>query len=347
MDTRSTRRISLCLVAVLVATVLTACAPVPTGSSAPAPTAASPAAGATTATAQGSTSGGTTLKLALIPVLDVIPIYIAMQNGYFQAQGLQVEVAPVKSPQERDVLLQTGQVDGVLTDLQGVGLLNKDKVRVKAVYTSRRPFPDAPLFRILASPKSNITKPQDLKGVQIGISNNTIIEYLTDRILTAEGLAPEDIKKLEVGAITVRFEQLMNGNLQAAVLPDPLAQGAIAAGAKLVVDDTKYRGLSQSVLVFQTATLESKGDAVRKFLVAWEQAVKEVNANPEKYRSVLMEQGRVPQSIQQTYKMPPFPERGVPSEEEVADVTAWLKAKGLVSRDIPYTDMVDASFLPK
>ena len=86
---------------------------------------------------------------------------------------------------------------------------------------------------------------------------------------------------------------------------------------------------------------------MRKFLSAWEQAVKEVNANPEKYRAVLMEQGRVPQSIQESYKMPPFPERGVPSEAEVADVTAWLKAKGLVSRDIPYADMVDTSFLPK
>ncbi len=45
--------------------------------------------------------------------------------------------------------------------------------------------------------------------------------------------------------------------------------------------------------------------------------------------------------------MPPFPEQGVPSETEVADVTAWLKEKGLVSRDIPYADMVDTSFLPK
>jgi len=254
---------------------------------------------------------------------------------------------PVKSPQERDVLLQTGQVDGVLTDLQGVGLLNKDAVKVKAVYTARRPFPDAPLFRILASPKSDIASPADLKGVEIGISNNTIIEYLTDRILAAEGLTPEEIKKIEVGAITVRFEQLMNGNIKAAVLPDPLAQGAIAAGARLVVDDTKYKDLSQSVLVFQDAALQAKPEAVRKFLVAWEQAVKEVNANPDKYRAVLMEQGRVPQSIQESYKMPPFPERGVPSESEVADVTAWLKEKGLVSRDIPYSDMVDASFLPK
>jgi NitT/TauT family transport system substrate-binding protein len=337
MPNKFTRSPSFLLFAVTAALMLAACAPVPAAQQAAAPV----------ATQAPAATGGETIKLALIPVLDTIPIYIALQNGYFQEQGVKVETVPVKSPQERDVLLQTGQVDGVLTDLQGVGLLNKDAVRVKAVYTARRPFADAPLFRILASPKSEIGSVADLKGVEIGISNNTIIEYLTDRILAAEGLTPEEIKKIEVGAITVRFEQLMNGNIKAAVLPDPLAQGAIAAGARLVVDDTTHKDLSQSVLVFQDRTLKDKPETVRKFLVAWEKAVKEVNANPDKYRNVLVEQGRVPQSIQESYKMPPFPERGVPSEGEVADVTAWLKEKGLVSRDIPYNEMVDASFLPK
>jgi NitT/TauT family transport system substrate-binding protein len=342
MPTRLIRPASLCLAGVIVLLSVAACAPVPASQA--------PSGGATavpTAAPAASASTDTTLKLALIPVLDVIPIYIALQNGYFKDQGIQVETVPVKSPQERDVLLQTGQVDGVLTDLQGVGLLDKDASKVKAVYTSRRPFPDAPLFRILASPKSNIVKAADLKSVPIGISKNTIIEYLTDRILTGEGLSAADINKLDAGAITVRFEQLMNGNLQAAVLPDPLAQAAIAGGAKLVADDTKYKELSQSVLVFQDAALKAKPETVRKFLTAWEQAVKEVNANPEKYRAILMEQGRVPASIKDSYKMPPFPEPGVPSESEVADVAAWLKAKGLVTRDIPYTDMVDTSFLPK
>ena len=38
------------------------------------------------------------LKLALIPVLDTIPIFIAQQNRYFAEQGIQVESVPVKSP---------------------------------------------------------------------------------------------------------------------------------------------------------------------------------------------------------------------------------------------------------
>lgn len=287
------------------------------------------------------------LKLALIPVLDTIPIFIAEQNGYFTEQGITVETIPVKSPQERDVLVTTGQVDGVLTDLQSVGLLNKDAAKLKAVYTSRRPFPNAPMFRILAGPQTAINVPADLKGVPIGISANTIMDYLADRMLVSEGLKPDEIAKIEIGQIPVRFEQLMNGNIQAAALPDPLAQGAIAGGAKLIVEDSKYADLSQSVLAFATDALTAKPSSVRKFLAAWEKAVNELNAHPEKYQGVLIEQGRVPASIQDTYAMPPFPGRGVPSEGEVKDVVAWLMAKGLIGRDIPYSDVVDSSFLPK
>jgi NitT/TauT family transport system substrate-binding protein len=287
------------------------------------------------------------LKIALIPVLDVLPVFVAEKNGYFAEQGIQVEGVPVKSAQERDVLMQTGQVDGMLTDLVSNALLNKQKPRVKAVYAARRPYPDAPVFRVLAGPNTGIQSPADLKGVPIGISQNTVIEYLTDRMLQGEGLQPADIRKLEVSAIPVRFEQLIKGNIPAATLPDPLAQGAIAAGARPVVDDSKYPKLSQSVLSFSDETLRSKPSTVRKFLVAWEKAVTELNAHPEKYQDLLIEQGRVPQSIQGSYRMPPFPERGVPAADEVADVIRWMRDKGLIDRDIPYGEMVDPSYLPK
>jgi NitT/TauT family transport system substrate-binding protein len=139
----------------------------------------------------------------------------------------------------------------------------------------------------------------------------------------------------------------MNGNIQAATLPDPLASGAIAAGAKLVADDSKYPQVSQSVLTFTTQALSSKPNTVRKFLTAWDKAVKELNANPEKYRDLMIKEGRVPESVKDTYQMPPFPEAGVPAEAEVADVLAWMREKGLLSRDLSYQDVVDASFLPK
>ena len=57
--------------------------------------------------------------------------------------------------------------------------------------------------------------------------------------------------------ITVRFELLINGEIPAATLPDPLASGAVAVGAVLVVDDTTIPDLSQSILAFSTDALQT------------------------------------------------------------------------------------------
>ncbi|MGD9046514.1 MAG: MetQ/NlpA family ABC transporter substrate-binding protein [Anaerolineae bacterium] len=286
------------------------------------------------------------LKMALLPVMDVLPFHVAEQNGYFEQVGVEVELVPVKSAQERDTLMQTGQVDGMLTDLLSPVFFNQDEPQIVVVRTARRVYPESPLFSIVAKPGSDVQSPADLAGVEIGISQNTVIEYLTDRMLENAGLTPEQIAVTEVSAIPVRFELLMNGEIPAATLPDPLTSGAIAAGAVLVVDDTSVPELSQSILAFRTGIVEDQPDAVRRFLEAWEMAVGELNAKPDDYRDLLIEKGRVPESIQGTFQMPPFPEASVPTEEQLADVVEWALDKGLVSNDVPYERMVNDSYLP-
>jgi NitT/TauT family transport system substrate-binding protein len=287
-----------------------------------------------------------TLRMALLPIMDVLPFHVAQQNGYFDQVGVQVELVPVKSGQERDTLMQTGQVDGMLTDLISPIIFNQDQAQVKAVRTARKVYPDSPLFRLLAEPGSAVQSPADLAGVEVGTAQNTVIEYITDRMLENAGLTPDQIISQEVSAIPIRFELLINGEIPAATLPDPLASGAIAAGAVPVVDDTTVPELSQSILAFSTEALDAKPEAVRRFLQAWEMAVAELNTKPDDYRDLLIEMGRVPESIQGTFQMPPFPEASVPNPEQLADVVAWALDKGIVRKDVPYERMVDDSFLP-
>jgi NitT/TauT family transport system substrate-binding protein len=287
----------------------------------------------------------TNLKMGLLPILDTLPFYVADQQGYFAAEGVQVEFVPVKSAQERDALMQAGELDGMLNDLISVGLFNRDAAQIKIVATARRAYPGAPQFRVLAAPDSNISSVQDLAGVPVGVSQNTVIAYITDRLLEGEGLSPDQIKILEVTAIPVRFEQLMANQIQAATLPDPLGQGAIAAGAKLVVDDSQYGQYSQSVLSFSTAAIESKPNTIKKFLKAWNQAVADLNSHPEQFSDLLIEQGRVPESIQGSYRMPPFPVREVPGQEEWQDVVNWLLEKKLIDKPLSYQDSVLTDFV--
>lgn len=296
------------------------------------------------ACAPGQQAEDTSLKMGLLPILDILPFYVAEQKGYFEAEGINVEFVPVKSAQERDALMQAGEIDGMLNDLISTGLFNRDDVQIQVVATARRAYPESPQFRVLAAPDGNVTSTSDLAGVPIGISQNTIIEYITDRLLEAEGLSPDQIEILEVSAIPVRFEQLMEGQIQAATLPDPLAQGAVAGGATLVVDDSEYTQYSQSVLSFSTEAIGAKPNSIKKFLKAWNRAVADLNSNPDQFSDLLIEQGRVPESIQGSYQMPPFPEGEVPSQTEWQDVVDWLLEKGLIDQSIGYDDSVLTDF---
>lgn len=286
------------------------------------------------------------LRIALLPILDSLPYYVAEEQGYFAEENVAVEVVPVGSGLERDQLMQAGEIDGMLTEMPVVATFNQAQPTIQILISARKAYPDAPLFRILAAPGSDITAPADLAGVPIGISENTIIEYVTDRILENEGLAPEDIVGESVPAIPERFQLLMEGQLQAANLPDPLAQSAIEQGAINVIDDSSYPEYAVSVLAFSNDTLDAQPEAVRAFLRAWDRAAADINDNPEAFRALLLDKVQVPENVQDTYNIPPFPRGEVPSQEQWADVNDWLIGKGLLESQLPYEESVSTEFLP-
>jgi len=285
--------------------------------------------------------------MGLLPITDVLPIYVAEQEGYFVDEGITVELVPAASAAERDQLWSAGQIDGAINDLVSTVLFNQDGPKIKVVRKVRQAYPDAPQFWILAASGSPIRTIQDLKGVEIGVSENSVIEYVTVRLLELEGLPRSEVKLTNVPKIPVRFELLSKGQLQAATLPDPLASLALLQGAHNVIDDGKHPEISQSVLSFRVETLKEKPDTVRKFLTAWDRAVKALNRDPEKFRNLLIEQGRVPDLLKDRYQMPPLPEGEIPTEAQFQDVVNWLKDKGLITKDVPYGDLVDLTFAPK
>jgi len=286
------------------------------------------------------------LKVALLPILDVFPFYVAESEGYFVDLGVDVKAVPVASGLERDQLMQSGAIDGMLNEMITTANFNRNRVQVKSVISARKAYGDYPLFRLLSAPGIRFSATKDLAGVPIGISKNTIIEYVTDRLLAAEGLEAKAIVKKSVPVIPERYQLLLQGQLKAATLPDPLAKSALAAGAGEIVDDSAYPGYSVSVLSFHINSLRNKARAVRLFLKAWDRAAAAINKNPEAFRGLLLKKIRVPKNIQRTYKIPPYPLREVPDAGQWADVMDWMTEKGLLKSALSYDGSITSEFLP-
>ena len=287
-----------------------------------------------------------TLKIAVLPIIDTLPMYVAESEGLFAKHGVTVELIPVASAPERDQLLAAGQADGTINETLAVMLFNKDVTQMQVVRYALRPVEGYGHFFILASGKSGITDAQGLKGIEIGVSQGTVIEYVTERLLQAEGLTADEIKTIAVPKIPDRMALLGSGELASGVLPDPLASLAISQGAVNVLDDSSHPEYGFSVYSFRKETIDTNPEAVKAFLAAIEEASDLINQDATRYTSLLSDKGLVPPPLLETFEVPPFPEQAVPTEEEWNDGLAWLKEKGMLSVDVNYEDSVNSTLLP-
>jgi NitT/TauT family transport system substrate-binding protein len=273
-------------------------------------------------------------------------MYVAQQEGLFAKHGVKVEFVPVASAPEREQLLAAGQADGTINETLAVMMSNKEKAQMQVVRYALVPTAEHGHFFIIASAKSGITDAQGLKGVEIGVSQGTVIEYVTERLLQAEGLTKDDIKTIAVPKIPDRMALLASGELNAGVLPDPLGALAVQQGAKIVLDDSKHPEYGFSVISFRKAVIDANPDAVKGFLAAVEEATTMLNKDPKKYTSVLSDQKLVPPPLLANYSVPVYPTAGVPTQEEWNDALAWAKEKGMLTADVSYADSVNATLLP-
>ncbi len=308
-------------------------------------TACAPAATAVPATEAPAQNVGT-LKIAVLPIIDTLPMYVAEAEGLFAKNGVTVEFIPVASAPERDQLLAAGQANGTVNETLSVMLFNKEVIQMQAVRYALRPTEGYGHFFILASAKSGITDAQGLKGVEIGVSQGTVIEYVTQRLLQAEGLTTDEIKTIAVPKIPDRMALLASGELNAGVLPDPLASLAISQSAVKVLDDSLHPKYGFSVISFRKEVIDTNPDAIKAFLAAIEEAADLINLDATKYTSLLSDKGLVPPPLLETFQVPPFPDRAVPTEEEWNDALAWAKEKGMLTTDVSYAESVNASLLP-
>lgn len=289
----------------------------------------------------------TSLRLALLPIPDVLPVYVALEKGYFKELGVTVEPLSVGSAVERDQLMQAGQVDGMINEISGAANFNRDINQVKIISVARSPIGDNPLFRILAAPGSGITKVAGLAGVPIGISKNTVIEYISTRLLTTGGLTSEEIEYNSIPVLPERLQLLLQGQVKAVTLPDPLGAAAIKAGAIEVVNDTNRRDVSASVITFSTDSLENKTDLVKNFMIAWTRAAEDLNQDPAAYEQLMLKKIRVPKNIQGEFTIPPMPIKALPTKAQWDDVMAWMVARKLIAAPLAYEESVTSDFLPE
>ncbi|HZK43758.1 MAG TPA: MetQ/NlpA family ABC transporter substrate-binding protein [Syntrophomonadaceae bacterium] len=280
-----------------------------------------------------------TIHIGVMPDVESIPFIIAEKNGYFEKENVQVKIEHFKSAQDRDSALQSGQLDGVVTDVLAVVFANEGGFELKIIAKN-----DGNI-ELMAGADAGINSMNDLLGKSVGLSTNTIMEYTVDKMLETKQLTSDDIKKQAIPQLPTRLEMLQEGKIDMAILPDPLASLAIKNGAKSLIS-TDQLGNKAGAIAFTKKTLRDNEEEVKAIFRAYNEAVEYLQNEPlADYIDFLIEKQGFPATVKDILELPEYTKAVEPNPEIIADVVQWMKAKELIKQDYKYEDLVDDKIL--
>ena len=283
------------------------------------------------------------LTVGMMPAVNSLPLIIAEHLEYFREEGVEVELTLFKSQFYRETALQTGQIDGTISDL--VNAVNERQAGFRGMVTSATEG----LFALVAAPDAQVRSVEEWKSypgtVRTGLLENSIVFYVAERMLRARGADPGKIELISTLHIPSRLEMVLAGELEAACLPEPVTRVAIDQGAVQIADTTVLEE-TPGVLLFSREALERKGESVRAFYRAYDRAAEELNKNGEEYLDVIIEKGDFPPQVRDTMVIPRYGRAHVTSRELYCDVAAWMVRKGLITAAPEYHELITGEYLP-
>ncbi|WP_094606473.1 Putative aliphatic sulfonates-binding protein [Sporomusa silvacetica DSM 10669] len=279
------------------------------------------------------------ITIGLMPDVDSIPFIIAQEKGYFKEEGITVTLKPFKSAMERDSALQSGNLDGAISDVLAEAFAKAggfDTVITALTNGS---------YKLVVNKSETAASVQDLKGKNVAISKNTIIEYVTDRIATEGGLTTTDMNKTVIPQIPARLEMLQNNKISAATLPDPLATVAVKNGGR-VINASEQLGINPGVMLFTTKAINEKEQEIQAMYRAYNKAVDYLAREPmDSYIDMVIEKAGFPQDVKGALILPKYKKATAPQQKDIDDVITWMQSRQLIQQKYQYTELVDTRFV--
>ncbi len=294
---------------------------------------------------QGQVARAADMRVGVIPALQALPVFVAKDQGLFEKHGVDVELVMFSSAGDKDIALISNAIDGYFGDLltpitlRGNG---RDIVIAAINYDTRE---DRRMFGLLVKPDSTVQSLADLAGKPIAVSSNSVVQYVADRLMRSAGVPEEKIQFIEAKNIGLRMQMLLAGQVEAAVLPEPLVSAAIAKEAKLIADDAGF-DTSQTVFAFHKKYLASHGNQVRKFFQAVNEAAQLIASDRDLAVKAMAQHVRLPVTLAKSYPPPVFKNVRAPDKKAVQAIVDWLKKRKVIPTSLTYEQVTDIGYIP-
>jgi NitT/TauT family transport system substrate-binding protein len=173
----------------------------------------------------------TSFKIGIsAPVVTIFPVWMAEAGGFYEKEGLKVEVINMEGGTRGLQVLLSGEIQAMHVGLAPAVLANKQGADLRLVTSTCNTIP------ITMFAKSGVSM-ADLKGKTFGISTfGSETDIAIGILLKQQGLTRQDVTVSQIGGSSQRFGALVAGRIDVAPLIEPAITLAKERGFNPLID---------------------------------------------------------------------------------------------------------------
>lgn len=279
-------------------------------------------------------------RIGYVPVAANLPLFVALENKYFEEYDLKVEVTEAQSPNHI--------VEGMLANrLDGAGVLaypilftaDEKNPGMFKLFASGDETDQEYVSSIIVKKDSPLTKPEDIKGKKIGVYTGLVQVLFLKSIVAGMGMDPEkDVQIVEIEP-RLQLQGLESGLYDALSTVEPFPTVAKEQGlARVLIENARVTYIQNpfpSVGVPLNSNYASNHPkAAKAYALAMRDAINFIRANPEKAKSYMVKYTPTSQAAAVKSNILRYSHLG---EEDVVGIQKnadWMLEKGLIKQKI-------------
>lgn len=286
----------------------------------------------------------TTVKLGVLPISALSPVYLGMQKGIFEKHGLKLEPQVAQSGAAIVPAVVSGQYQFGFANVVSLMIAHDKGLPVKIVAQGSQAGPgkSSRFEGVIVKGSSSIKTPADLAGKTIAVNAlNDIGGVLINGALEKKGVDPKSIHYTEVGFPDVNAA-VDAGRVDAAYQTEPFLSQALHSGDRVVLYQYPTLGKETTIATYFTSSqfLQSHKDVVDNFRAAMNESLQYASSHESDVRSIVTTFTKIPPEAAQKMILPGWDTSLDPAANGLDLVAQLAKQQGLVKSPPDLQDLI-------
>lgn len=237
---------------------------------------------------ENAANSNTKVKIGYLPIAAGLPLFVAVERGFFTEAGFDVELARFASSNDLGTAATVGQIDALMPFALNagfdIGVVSGKRHQLFGIniYSDKKPHI---VDYLVARTNSGIKTMADLKGRRVAGFPGSVTKVFVENILKKQGVAPKDYTYVEL-APKDWLAALESRSVDAASVMEPQASLIVSRGAADVIVEGFFAKLMPEVPLsghwLSAQFVETqKPETVTRFVAVFDKAVDFIRQQPD------------------------------------------------------------------